>query len=430
MTGMAVNIHLWRHLLHRVEFDCAVDHRAIPYIMKAKTLPATTRIMRLLEILSGFAFNLYFVEGKDMKICDFLSRIDVDRGNPGEVIPISFNSFSMLNTMRKATLHQANKLLIATRSKTQVKGVILPPVHGAQKHLDPTVKPEHDKPVPVLNQNKQTSPTSADAKPKVLLRPKLPASQIARKKLIDKSIKLLNKPRPQISAPRKTPVVQKQSPMVQRGSPQQLPNDNVDNANLPSIANQPTNDGPAPERHFEPNPLLEVPQPDQIPQETVSQQPVQRTENSVAKQDPFDTQMEVPFSEDIVEPVFKRLEMTDFEIPPVLEEMIHDGTLIHKYLPKQADIDRILTQINRKYLRKMHLPCSLKDMQAAYIQSPHFCDIYNVLMFNRYPKSRKAIEKLQQAMLSQYVVQGGLLYIYEKQLWRTRTHTMCSPIKD
>ena len=188
MTGMAVNIHLWRHLLHRVEFDCAVDHRAIPYIMKAKTLPATTRIMRFLEILSGYAFNLYFVKGKDMKICDFLSRIDVDRGNPGEVIPISFNSFSMLNTMRKATLHQANKLLIATRSKTQAEGVALPPVHGAQKHLDPTVKPEHDKPVPVSNQNKQRSPMSADAKPRVLLRPKLPASQIARKKLIDRSI--------------------------------------------------------------------------------------------------------------------------------------------------------------------------------------------------------------------------------------------------
>ena len=33
MTGMVVNIHLWKHLLHRVELDCAVDHRAIPYIM-------------------------------------------------------------------------------------------------------------------------------------------------------------------------------------------------------------------------------------------------------------------------------------------------------------------------------------------------------------------------------------------------------------
>ena len=53
--------------------------------------------------------------------------------------------------MRKATLHQANKLLIATRSKAQAEGVILPPVNGAQKHLDPTVKPEHDKPVPVSN---------------------------------------------------------------------------------------------------------------------------------------------------------------------------------------------------------------------------------------------------------------------------------------
>ena len=70
ITGMAVNIHLWRHLLHRVESDCAVDHRTIPYIMKAKTLPATTRIMKLLEILSRYAFNLYFVKGKDMKICD------------------------------------------------------------------------------------------------------------------------------------------------------------------------------------------------------------------------------------------------------------------------------------------------------------------------------------------------------------------------
>ena len=121
-------------------------------------------------------------------------------------------------------------------------------------------------------------------------------------------------------------------------------------------------------------------------------------------QDPFDTQME-----DTVEPVFKRPEMTDIEILPVLEEMIPDGSLIHKHLPKQAD--KILTRINRKYLRKMHLPCSLRDMHAAYMQSPHFCDIYNVIMFNRYPKHRKAIEKLQQAMLSQCVVQGGLLYI-------------------
>ena len=134
------------------------------------TLPATKRILRPLEILSGYALNLYFAKGKDKKIWDFLSRIDVDRGNPGEVIPISFNSFSMLNTIRKVTLYQANKLLVTTRSKKKAEGAMLPPpIHGVQKHLNPAVKPEHDK--PATDQNKQKGPTSADAKSKVLLRP-------------------------------------------------------------------------------------------------------------------------------------------------------------------------------------------------------------------------------------------------------------------
>ena len=354
MTGMAVNIHLWKHLLHRVEFDCTVDHRAIPYIMKAKSLPAITRIMRLLEILSGYAFNLYFVKGKDMKICDFLSRIDVDRGNPGEVIPISFNSFSMLNTMRKVTLQQANKLLIATRSSTKAEGTTLPPVHGVQKHLDPAVKPEHDK--PVLGQNKQKGPTSADAKPKVLLRPRLPASQIAKKRLIDKSIKLLNKPRTHINLPRRIPHIPNQRPIITREtgksdpeplvrrepSQKQLRND-IDTTTPPLTNNEPVAYDPTPIRHFEPRPLSEIPQQARKPQETTNQNPIPSTENPYVIQDPFDTQMEVPFSEDIVEPVFKRPEMTDFEIPPVLEEMIPDGTLIHKHLPKQSDIDKILT---------------------------------------------------------------------------------------
>ena len=119
----------------------------------------------------------------------------------------------MLNTIRKVTLYQANKLLVTTRSKTKAEGGTLIPVHGVQKHLD-AVKPEHDK--PVTNQNKQKGPTSADAKPKVLLRPRLPASQMAKKKLIDRSIKLLNKPKPQVNVPKKPPQLPNQRPMDQR----------------------------------------------------------------------------------------------------------------------------------------------------------------------------------------------------------------------
>ena len=52
-------------------------------------------------------------------------------------------------------------------------------------------------------------------------------------------------------------------------------------------------------------PLLEVPPPDKEPPEATRQHPVHSTGNPNVSQDPFDTQMEVPFAEDTVEPVFK-----------------------------------------------------------------------------------------------------------------------------
>ena len=42
--------------------------------MRSKVEPATNRIKRLLEVLSGFSFNLYYIKGKGMILSDFLSR--------------------------------------------------------------------------------------------------------------------------------------------------------------------------------------------------------------------------------------------------------------------------------------------------------------------------------------------------------------------
>ena len=71
MTGLLVNMNLWKNLLKHREFDAAVDHAAVAQIMKAKTEPPTTRIMRLLDRLSAYSFNLYYVKGRDM----ILSRL-------------------------------------------------------------------------------------------------------------------------------------------------------------------------------------------------------------------------------------------------------------------------------------------------------------------------------------------------------------------
>ena len=91
MCGLAINIASFAHLLKRVDFNAVVDHLAIMHIMKSKMEPATNRIKRLLEILSSYSFNLYYIKGKDMILIDFLSRQIEDDSDLHEIIPISFN---------------------------------------------------------------------------------------------------------------------------------------------------------------------------------------------------------------------------------------------------------------------------------------------------------------------------------------------------
>ena len=90
MCRLAMNIATFSHLLKKVDFDAVVDHLAITHIIRSKAEPATTRIKRLLELLSPHSFNLYYIKGKDMVLSDFLSRQKIDDSNPHKLIPISF----------------------------------------------------------------------------------------------------------------------------------------------------------------------------------------------------------------------------------------------------------------------------------------------------------------------------------------------------
>ena len=74
MSGLAINIASFAHLLKRVDFDAIVDHLALMHIIKSKAELTTTRIKGLLEVLSSYSFNLYYIKGKDMVLRDFLSR--------------------------------------------------------------------------------------------------------------------------------------------------------------------------------------------------------------------------------------------------------------------------------------------------------------------------------------------------------------------
>ena len=96
MCTVARNIVTFSHLLRKVDFDAVIDHLAITHIMRSKAEPATTRIKRLIELLSPYSFHLYYIKGKDMILSDFLSRQKTADSNPHEIIPISFALKSLM----------------------------------------------------------------------------------------------------------------------------------------------------------------------------------------------------------------------------------------------------------------------------------------------------------------------------------------------
>ena len=72
-----------------------------------------------------------------------------------------------------------------------------------------------------------------------------------------------------------------------------------------------------------------------------------------------------------------------------LIDLINTSKLVQKYLPKQTNIDEILDIMRRKVLKGTHLPLTIKEIQAGYLTSPYFKDIYQL------PSKRNAMHKVE-----------------------------------
>ena len=92
---------------------------------------------------------------------------------------------------------------------------------------------------------------------------------------------------------------------------------------------------------------------------------------------------------------FQRPDRSFFQEPKELGDLINKENFIHKYLPKQTDIDKILEIIQRKVLKGTHLPIEIKEIQAGYLCSPYFKDLYLYLSQNKLPSSKPAIRKIE-----------------------------------
>ena len=77
-------------------------------------------------------------------------------------------------------------------------------------------------------------------------------------------------------------------------------------------------------------------------------------------------------------------------------------------MPKQTDIDKILEIIRKKVLKGTHLPLTIKEIQAGYLNSLYFKDIYQYLAWNRL-LSKKAVIKKVEILAEKYILLDSLL---------------------
>ena len=76
-----------------------------------------------------------------MILSDFLSRQEIDKGDPHEIIPISFDMKAILNE-KYYKIEEEGNYLVQTRSQAKERGIKVPEVHGTKKGLDPNLRPE------------------------------------------------------------------------------------------------------------------------------------------------------------------------------------------------------------------------------------------------------------------------------------------------
>ena len=171
MTGLWVNIGLWKTYLKRCEFHVCVYHAAVVEIMKAKTEPAKPHSMHLLDRLSPYSYNLYYIKGKVMILADYFNRHCI---SDDHTISISFCPFSVFLHHKGLDTYK-----ITIRSQAKAAREMAPKVHGTDEALNSHVKPDH--------QSKSTVQTAHATAPK------RSSVQSLAKKLTSKSIQHLVK---------------------------------------------------------------------------------------------------------------------------------------------------------------------------------------------------------------------------------------------
>ena len=411
-------MNLWKNLLKHREFDAAVDHVAVAQIMKAKTEPATTRIMRLLDTLSAYSFSLYYVKGREMILSDYLSRHRQKDLDPSELIPISFCCLKKYRSLIDDKIGE-DIFYIKTRSSAKASGKQVGEVHGANKPLDPSYKPEHQsktklpsvigKQSPVKIPRKSILRTPVKQTPKMLTTPKsvtIQSTPISEMEVPTPETRLQNTPvsahggaRPKTHKVDGTPLL----------PPPALPPLSQQQPIIPGriLSSTPSGEN---EENMDKNSKIIKDVEERIHIIEKKRQELEEQNRKIFHPPPIEG-IDVGVTEGLetLDPEIRIPNDEDFVLPPPLESLLDKVKTAYRFLPKQGDIDRLIAKINKKVLRDTNLCVDLRDLKAAYLMSPHFRDMYLYLLQNRLPLGKGAAKRLDQNARN-YLILDGLLF--------------------
>ena len=447
LTGVMANVVAFKHLLRNANFHVYCDHSALVHILKAKRELPTLRLKKLIENLSEYKFDIYFLKGKEMHISEFLSRHPDDENSPNEIIPIAFmlreleqpdfpenflylkeevdalpeqenyepyheNDFMFifsddshenmsflsgiyseeytriecLNvcTEEKKQLHDI--LTIMTRSMAKTKQTDVPsiyPLKGEHK------KPEHVKQVNIDKEVQEHNRNVPDVE------------EIPEPNQVDEPDHVPFPVQDQIEIP-----VQKPLPLIQQ---------------RPEIY---------PTRIKRPNPLLEPsynckvmtkqlpkyegllePQPIEI--ELRGRLPSYDVDKAIQK---YLFSMDIPSIEELNEKKRK------------LFDKIPEDTVFRRHIPKQVELDKFIDALKEKVIHDYNIPTSVKALRAEYKRSPYFRDIVKYIRTGYVSYVGKA-QRLFKMLCEDYILMDDILFKirYVKENHGKPTLVLCVP---
>ena len=123
----------------------------------------------------------------------------------------------------------------------------------------------------------------------------------------------------------------------------------------------------------------------------------------------MDTEENSPHQEGIITEAYVAPDQSYLEQPQELIKVVNTSKFVQRHLPQQADIDKILNVIKRKVLKGTHLPLKIKEIQAGYLNSPFFKDLYRYLVQSCMPS--KSHTRCKKEMLAEsFILLDSLLF--------------------